>query len=206
VQEISRSGQTLATLFTKGESALRLVLAIKVFFAVLFNARTAELVREACARAKAGQPAPKAAAPTKPEGKAKAAATEVKAPDLGPVAAVLSLLQREARFVDFLMEDVDAYGDAQVGAAARSVHRGCRKALQDYVKLQPVRLEKEGDRLTVDPGFDPAAIRLTGNLVGNPPFQGTLRHHGWRIEKANLPAPPQGPDPGIVQPAEVEIQ
>jgi len=103
------------------------------------------------------------------------------------------------------MEDIEAFADAQVGAAARTVHRGCRKALQDYVELSPVRTEKEGDRLIVEAGFDPSAIRLSGNLSGHPPFQGVLRHHGWRVVRASLPEPPASQDLSIVTPAEVEI-
>ncbi len=32
-----------------------------------------------------------------------------------------------------------------------------------------------------------ARIRLTGNVVGEPPFNGTLRHHGWRVREVKLP-------------------
>lgn len=182
---------------------MRVVLAFKLFFLILFRGDVAAAMRTAYERLRAGQPA---VAPAKePTGKQKAAPTDVKASELGTVASVLALLQREARFVDFLMEDVEPYGDAQVGAAARTVHRGCRKALQEYVQVTPVRAEKEGDALTVESGFDPGAIRLTGHLVGDPPFQGVLRHHGWRLLKANLPAPLPNQDATIVMPAEVEV-
>lgn len=185
----------------------RLVLAFKLFFAVIFNRTIAEAVGKAYADAKAGKKAPTASAP--PPGKEGAGKKPTKgpseAPGLGAVAAVLSLLQREARFVDFLMEDIDTYSDAQVGMASKGVHRGCRKALREYIELQPVRGEKEGDALTVEPGFDASAIRLVGNVSGNPPFQGKLVHPGWRVVKANVPTPPANQDESIVMPAEVEI-
>ncbi len=106
---------------------------------------------------------------------------------------VLALLQREGRLIDFVEEEIAAYSDAQIGAAARTVHDGCRKALREYVKLEPVRIEAEGAPIEIPAGFDPQAVRLTGNVVGNPPFRGVLRHHGWR-----------SPD-GVVAPAEVEL-
>jgi hypothetical protein len=184
---------------------LRVVLACKMFFLILFNGQIAQAVQEAYDRVTGRVAAAKLTkGPIEPVSK-KAAPTEVKAPDLGPVAAVLALLQREARFVDFLMEDVEAYTDGQIGAAARGVHRGCRKALKDYIEVTPLRSEKEGDRLTVEPGFDPSAIRLTGNLSGDPPFHGVLRHHGWKLVRANLPAPTPTQDASIVMPAEVEV-
>lgn len=178
-----------------------------MFFLILFNGRVADAVRRTDEALRRGEKIPTAQAPPPPRdgtGK-KPGRPEVAAPNLGAVAAVLSLLQREARFVDFLMEDVEAYSDAQIGAAARGVHRGSRKALKDYVELQPVRSEKEGEPLTVEPGFDPSAIRLSGNVSGDPPFQGVLRHPGWRVVKANLPVPPSRHDESIVMPAEVEI-
>jgi len=181
---------------------VRLVLAFKLFFLILFKRDVANAMQAAYEQLQRGEPVVKEPEKKEPA-RQKAAPTEVEG--LGPVAAVLALLQREARFIDFLMEDIEPFSDAQVGAAARTVHRGARKALQDYVQITPVRDEKEGAQLTVEPGFDAGAIRLTGNLTGNPPFQGTLRHHGWRVAKANLPAPPPNQDASIVMPAEVEI-
>ena len=185
----------------------RLVLAFKLFFVVLFNRSIAEAVSQAYEAAKAGKKVPAAAAP--PPGKEGAGKKPSKGPaegpSLGAVAAVLSLLQREARFVDFLMEDIETYSDAQVGMASKGVHRGCRKALREYIELQPVRSEKEGDALTVEAGFDASAIRLVGNVTGNPPFQGKLVHPGWRVVKANVPTPAPNQDESIVMPAEVEI-
>jgi hypothetical protein len=185
----------------------RLVLAFKLFFLVLFNRRIAEAVGKAYEAARAGKMVPTAAAPppAKEGAGKKPSRTTPTGPGLGAVAAVLSLLQREARFVDFLMEDIEPYSDAQVGMASRNVHRGCRKALQDYIELQPVRGEKEGDNLTVEKGFDAGAIRLIGNVSGDPPFQGKLVHPGWRLVKANVPTPPASQDESIVMPAEVEI-
>jgi hypothetical protein len=87
----------------------------------------------------------------------------------------------------------------------RDIHRGCRKALQEHMPLEPVLREPENAQVRVDPGFDPSRIRLVGNVVGEPPFTGALRHHGWRIAKVQLPSPARGTDPSVVAPAEVEL-
>ncbi len=161
------------------------------------------------------QPAAPSAAP------APAPAPAVSAPAAAPVAPVapatpkeadttaalqlLSLLQREARLVDFVQEDIAAYSDAEIGAAARVVHEGCRKVLREHVTLAPVRAESEGSRLTLPAGFDAAAVRLTGNVVGQAPFTGTLAHRGWRATEVRLPQLAEGHDARIVAQAEVEL-
>jgi hypothetical protein len=120
---------------------------------------------------------------------------------------LLALLQRDGRLVDFLGEDITPYQDAQVGAAVREVHANCRKALEQYVVLEPVLAGEEDRPVTVQEGFDPAAVKLVGNVTGHPPLRGLLRHRGWRVAKINLPSlPPKGTGRAVVAPAEVEIQ
>jgi hypothetical protein len=118
---------------------------------------------------------------------------------------LLAILQREGRLVDFFLEEIDAYTDEQVGAAVRDIHRNCRKALLDHVVLEPVLPEAEGAQVTVPAGFDPSAVRVTGNVTGSPPFSGTLRHHGWRVKELRITPPPAGQDEFVVHPAEVEL-
>ena len=120
-----------------------------------------------------------------------------------PALRLLANLQREGRLVDFLEEEIAAFPDAQIGAAARAVHAGCRKALRQIFKLAPVRLEAEGGAVVIPSGFDANAVRLTGNVVGDPPFRGILRHHGWRVSETRLPS--GSGDPAVVAPAEVEL-
>ncbi|MDB4944600.1 MAG: hypothetical protein JWP97_4134, partial [Labilithrix sp.] len=117
---------------------------------------------------------------------------------------LLALLQREGRFVDFLEEDVASFADADIGAAARVVHAGCRKALREHVKLEPVRSEAEGARLTL-PEIDAAEVKLTGNVTGTGPFTGTLRHKGWRAREISLPTAIAGHDAHVLAQAEVEL-
>lgn len=118
---------------------------------------------------------------------------------------LLGLFQKEARLVDFLQQEVDAFSDQQVGAAARVVHEGLRRVLHDTLTIAPVRTESEGSRVTLEAGFDPTAIRITGQLVGEPPFRGTLIHTGWRATDLRLPKVVSGRDLSILAPAEVEL-
>jgi len=127
--------------------------------------------------------------------------------ETSPEAALqlLGILQQEGRFVDFLEEDMSGFSDAEIGAAARVVHEGCRRAVREHVTLEPVRSEGEGARITLGEGFDAASVRLTGNVVGQAPFTGELRHRGWRATRIALPKVTQGHDVAVLAPAEVEL-
>ncbi|RKH97405.1 DUF2760 domain-containing protein [Corallococcus sp. AB030] len=119
--------------------------------------------------------------------------------------SLLAMLQREGRFLDFVQENVAAFPDADVGAAARIVHEGCRKVVHQYLTLQPVLPQGEGDKVTVPPGFDAQRIRLTGNVAGEPPYGGTLRHHGWVTTEVKFPTVSPAMEPRVLAPAEVEL-
>jgi len=131
-----------------------------------------------------------------------AAASEPPPPD--DALRLLAVLQEEGRLVDFLQEDLGPYSDEQIGAATRGIQESCRKALRERVPLEPVLAASEGETVEVPAGFDPSAIRLSGNVTGAPPFRGVLRHPGWRAKPPTLPAR-RGQDPLVIAPAEVEI-
>ncbi len=118
---------------------------------------------------------------------------------------LLNLLQKEARFIDFIREDITAYNDADIGAAARVVHEGCNKAIDEHFSLAPIRSEQEGSTITVPEGFDANVIRLTGNIVGAAPFNGTLVHKGWQATDVRLPKLTQGHNPTVIAAAEIEL-
>ena len=177
----------------------RLWFAYVCFFRVLFDGMFAARafrarLPEAPAPVKALPPAPKPA--EKPV---------EKEASIEPALQLLALLQREGRFVDFLEEDVATFSDSDVGAAARVVHDGCRKALRAHGKLEPVRTEAEGAKITVAAGTSPAEVKLVGNVSGNPPFSGVLRHRGWKMNDLSLPTAIAGHDARVVAPAEVEL-
>src|SRR5438067_9211815 len=118
---------------------------------------------------------------------------------------LLALLQREGRVLDFFLEDISGASDEQVGAGVRELHRKAQAALKEHLTLGPVLPQAEGEAVEVPPGFDPSAVRLTGNVTGQPPFRGTLRHQGWRVRELKLAPPPQGQDEFVLMPAEVEL-
>jgi hypothetical protein len=126
-------------------------------------------------------------------------------PPSGVGLRLLATLQEEARLIDFVREDLDAYSDAEVGSAVRGVHAALRKAIDERLVLEPILPGEDGDRVEVPEHFEPALIRVTGKLSGGPPYRGVLRHGGWRARNVRLPAPSPGSDPTIIMPAEVEV-
>ncbi|HXX66773.1 MAG TPA: DUF2760 domain-containing protein [Polyangiaceae bacterium] len=123
----------------------------------------------------------------------------------GPALQLLSLLQRDGRLVDFLQQDIASFSDADVGVAARVVHEGCRRALFAHATVEPVRSETEGARVTLSAGFDADAVKLVGEVTGQPPYAGVLRHRGWRASRIELPQTVGAHDQRILAPAEVEL-
>lgn len=175
----------------------RLWLAFVAYWAVLFDpafAAGVAALRKDPAALPAGTPKPQL-----PDNKATPKS------DRREALHVLAMLQRDGRLIDFLQEDLSGASDEQIGVAARAVHQGCKKTIAAYLTLEPVYTDPEGASVTVEQGFDPSSVRLTGNVVGNPPFKGSLRHHGWRAKDVKLPNPPDGQDPAILAPAEVEL-
>jgi hypothetical protein len=183
--------------------ATRLWFAWLCFFKVLFDGRFAARAWEAREghALPPGKPAPTlpAAAP------APRAPAVVRAADETAALQLLSLLQREGRLVDFLQQDITSFPDADVGAAARVVHEGCRKALRAHAQIAPVRKEAEGARVNLDGEFDPDEVKLVGDVKGEPPYAGVLRHRGWKATKLELPNVVGEHDARILAPAEVEL-
>jgi hypothetical protein len=117
----------------------------------------------------------------------------------------LSLLQREGRFVDFVEQDITAFSDADIGAAARVVHEGCRKALHTHARIEPVLVDDEGASVELAAGFDVDEVKLVGDVRGTPPYRGVLRHRGWRAASLTLPQIVGVHDAYVLAPAEVEL-
>jgi hypothetical protein len=170
----------------------RLTFAFKAFFAVLFHGRIPDDVAitlgEATPRESVVVPVT-VAAPTNAE----------------PTAAqMLAVLQRDGRLIDFLMEDIAPYSDVQIGAAVRNVHAGCRDAVRRYLTLEPVLGSEEGARITIEAGTNAARVKVLGNVAGQPPFHGVVRHRGWMLNRTELPTLPSNA-PYVIAPAEVEV-
>ena len=165
----------------------RLGLAFRCFFRVL-----------------GGKPIPEEALPEPPAALPPAKEEPQPVDDIAAI-QILALMQKEGRLLDFLQEDIDGYQDAQIGAAVRSIHASCRTVLAEHVGLAPVLDGQEDSQVSVESGFDPSRIRLIGNVTGDPPFQGVLRHHGWQAKQLRLPKPPEKADVSVIAPAEVEL-
>jgi hypothetical protein len=168
---------------------VRLKLACAAFFSILFKGRlpagVQELARPATMR---GSPPQTAAVETSER-----------------AVQMLALLQRDGRLIDFLMEDLASYDNAQIGAAVRDVHAGCRRALERYVTLESILTGREGESITVAPPIDAAAVHLVGNVTDRPPFTGTLLHRGWRVGRITLPPLGDSGARTVVAQAEIEL-
>ncbi len=174
---------------------MNLILAFRSFFAILFQGSLPDdVLTELGLSRRTAAPKPAPAAPVAP------AAT----PSDGAL-QILAILQRDSRLIDFLMEDITAYSDDQVGAAVRSLHDQCRDALGRYVQLAPIIDGVEGT-FTRLASIDPASVKLLGNVPPQPPPGGVLRHKGWRCVKVELPALQGKQDGKVIAPAEVEIE
>ena len=165
----------------------RILLAFRAFFAILF-----------------GRPLPREIKPTAPVAKA-APPPKPEPPNPAYALQLLAILQRDSRLLDFLMEDIAAYEDDQIGAAVRSLHDQARDSLARYLSLQPVIDGVEG-AYTRPSSADPAAVKFIGNVPATKPEGGTLRHKGWRAAKMDLPALNAKQDASIIAPAEIEIE
>ena len=172
-----------------GKVLNRISLAFRSFFSILFGGKLPPDVAQAFGYAKAmpvKRAAPAApAAPPKP----------VAGPADGAV-QILAVLQRDARLVDFLMEDISAYPDDQIGAAVRDVQAQARES------LAPLSAAGAGDRrrgghVHQDRGPGPAQVKLMGNVPpsGKAPG-GLLRHKGWKAAKVDLPQAAPGDGAG----------
>lgn len=131
----------------------------------------------------------------------------IQGPTRSEALTLLATLQREARLIDFLMEDLSDYDDTQISAAVRDVHRACAAALERMFALRPLRYQAEGSHVEILAGYDPVQIKLTGNVTGQLPLRGTLVHHGWQATQCELPEwSGQEESARVIAPAEVEVQ
>jgi hypothetical protein len=176
-----------------------------VFMALALYLVVAALLRRRQPAAPAAAPEPRAEPAPSPQ----VAAAREEAAQAGGALVLLSQLQEKGRLLDFLMEDITTYQDAQVAAASRVVHQGCSAVMREYFDIAPLHGGKEGDRVTADTATDPSRYRLSGKLAGNGPYQGVVVHRGWRTGKLALPRYTRAIDPAqpaTITPIEVEVR
>src|SRR5215470_7310866 len=180
---------------------MRLGLALKAFFRVLRDRTFAEQSD----RLLQGQTLALATPEVSPAERLRADMV-AQEPTRSDALTLLAALQREARLVDFLMEDLAGYDDAQIGAAVRDVQRNCATALDRMFALRPLHSEEEGSPVEIVAGYDSLQVKLTGNVTGQLPRQGILVHHGWQAMQCELPAwSGQEEAAQVIAPAEVEV-
>ena len=175
----------------------RIVLAFRSFFAILFTGQLPpDIAQElGLSASRKAAPAPKPAP----------AAARTPQPSDGAL-QLLGILQRDSRLIDFLMEDLSAYSDDQIGAGVRDLHDQCRQSLARYVHLAPVIDGVEGSPTPLA-SSDPATVKLLGNVpASGKAASGILRHTGWKADKIDLPALASGVNTSVIAPAEVEIE
>jgi hypothetical protein len=168
-----------------------LVLAVLVLFGVFAQQRQKTLPR--LSSAEPARPAPEPPQASRADAE---------------IVHFLAMLQEKGRLVDFLMDDINAYNDAQVGAAARVVHAGCKVVLQEHFTINPVRTEQEGSTVQVPVGYSADEYRLVGKIAGSAPFSGVLVHRGWKTGMVKLPQLLLGAAGALpaIAPAEVEVK
>ena len=176
----------------------RIFLAFSCFFSILFQGRLSD-----SALMTLGLSRRSGASPASPAKSAPPAAPVIRTSD--GALQILGILQRDSRLIDFLMEDITAYSDDQVGAAVRELHNQCRDSVARYVTLQPVIDSVEGT-FTQAPSKDPNVVKFIGNVPATLPSGGILRHKGWRAVKIDLPALGPKQDATVLAPAEIEIE
>lgn len=175
--------------------------ALAVLFFILFLVKQKPSTDDAAQSVAEDAEKPAAQEPVKETVKA----AQLKETNADAALQLLTLLQQDARFIDFVQEDLTGYSDADIGAAARVVHEGSKKTLNSYFTFAAVRDEEEESRITLPEGFNAAEVRLTGNVVGDAPFTGTLVHKGWKVTDVKLPKLAEGHDTSIIASAEVEL-
>lgn len=168
-------------------------LAFRAFFALLFSgALPADLISELGLIVK---PAPAPPAPPKPEIKPEDGALQL-----------LGMLQRDARILDFFMEDIAPYSDDQIGAAARDVHTNAREILIRHFAPAPVIDAVEGSP-AAPANLSAASLKYIGNVPSTgKPAGGILRHRGWRASAVSLPRLNSRQDLAVLAPAEIEVE
>ena len=175
-------------------ASLALVLALLVLVFSFIGEKSGEPARPV----ETATPGPVSVSIQPPEPSANQAEAEI--------VAFFGLLQEKGRLVDFLMDDITPYEDAEVGAAARVIHQGCRQVLQEHFKISAISEAREGTQVTLPAGYSADQYRLVGKLTGEPPFTGTLLHKGWKTEFVKLPRIINTERLPSIAPAEVELK
>ncbi len=103
---------------------------------------------------------------------------------------LLAALQRDARFIDFIKEDLSSCDDATVGCVARRVQGQVSATLERWFAIRPLAEACEGDlvALDVESARNACRVRMTGEPTpGCDSVSGRLEHCGWTATKVVEP-------------------
>ncbi|MDD3586738.1 MAG: DUF2760 domain-containing protein [Thermoguttaceae bacterium] len=119
---------------------------------------------------------------------------------------LLTALQREARFIDFIKESLQGYSPQEIGAACLAVHDDAAAVLERFFAIRPLSTSEEGQSVTVEES-NPAKCTLSGNISETFPVSGLLVHAGWTATKCDLPKwSGDKNDAAIIAPFEIEVK
>ena len=178
-------------------------LAFRAFWRCLTDAETADKVALAIRTDGPALPAPASTSPAQPETKpAKPAAPA--APAQNPAVTLLAALQREARLIDLVHENLDQYGDAQIGAAARPCLKQCRETLERLLQIRPLESASENETIQLPENASPGRYRWLGEPADGA-TTAKLIHPGWQAAEVDLPrwsGPPE--EASVLAPAQLQ--
>jgi hypothetical protein len=189
---------------------MRMALAFRAFFAVLFNKDAAHRVRQALlgkdlVLAKDAISAKGTASSSKqelPHNEERPANPTIASPARSDALTLLMVLQRDSRILDLLNESLDQYSDEQIGGAARPVLQNAGKSLERLFGLKHLATQSEGEQIEVPDNGSPVRWRLIGNTSAK---VGRIAHPGWLATKVDLPKwTGQRDDAMVLAPIEVE--
>jgi hypothetical protein len=180
---------------------MNLGIAFRAFFAALGSREKAEQIDKVLGGAVALE-APRKAAGEPPSKPAEPPPEQKPAEPRNPAVTLLATLQREARLVDLVREDLDQYSDAQVGAAARPCLQQTGAVLERVLGLQPLLDASEGDSVQVGEHPSPTRYQWLGESSAS---TGKLVHHGWQATRVELPTwTGDADDAGVIAAAQIQ--
>lgn len=128
-------------------------------------------------------------------------------PAQNPAITLLATLQRDARLIDLIYENLDQYQDAQVGAAARPCLKQCRQSLDRILKIEKLVTAAENDTITVPADAAVSRFRWIGESSSSKTSTAKLVHPGWQAASIQLPQwSGQAEDAEIIAPAQVTCE
>lgn len=98
--------------------------------------------------------------------------------------ALLALLQRRAGLVDLIYENLEGMSDEQIGRLARNVLDQSHTCLEECLGISTIVEQAEGELVDIPDAASPNRWNLLGDLSSE---QGRVLHPGWIASSLELP-------------------